>query len=143
MDALQTTVSTVTGVMNLRTAGVALTFALVAGAIIFVAARLARFTGTVVTYHAAVYMLFFGLYTMIPGGFAKHFAVPTDKPVGAADVAYYTMVTHSGVGYGDIYPKTTQARVLVTAHLFMAVMAIFNMVPLGSATLSYGGAIDY
>ena len=135
MDSLQTAVGSI---VNLKSAGVALTFTLVAGAIIFVAARLARFTGTVVTYHAALYMLFFGLYMMIPGGFAKHFNVPPDQPLGAADIAYYTMTTHSGVGYGDIYPKTTQARVLVAAHMFMVIMAVFNMVPLGTAILSYG-----
>lgn len=140
MDRLQTAVTTV---VNARSLGVALAFMLAAGAIIFASARLARFTGTVATYHGAVFMTFFALYMFIPGGFARHFNVPTTQPLGAADIAYYTMATHSSVGYGDIYPKTTQARVLVTAHMFMVVMALFNMVPLGTATLSYGGAINY
>lgn len=126
-------------VVNLKSVGVAVSFMGVAGAIMFAAARLARFTRTVALYHALVYAMFFGLYLMIPGGFTKHFNAP--DTVTTADIAYYTMVTHSGVGYGDIYPKTTPARVLVAAHLFLVILAIFNMVPLGDSTFSFGAPV--
>lgn len=130
-------VDKVRGVLGLKTLGVSLGMALVAGSIMFGAARLARFTPGVGMYHGIVWSVFFGVYLMLPGGFESHFYVPDKKAMGAADVAYFTLVTHSGVGYGDIYPLTTTARVLVMAHLFCSILAIFNMVPVGENTLSY------
>lgn len=135
----------VKSVLGIKALGVSLGMALVAGAIMFGAARLARFTPAVGLYHGIVYATFFGLYLMLPGGFESHFYVPKDPPkgsstpptMGAADIAYFTLVTHSGVGYGDIYPLTTTARVLVMAHLFCSILAVFNMVPVGENTLSY------
>lgn len=134
--------------LGFKALGVSLGMALVAGAIMFGAARLARFTPGVGVYHGIVYATFFGLYLMLPGGFESHFYIPVNsstkdgepsaaKKMGAADIAYFTLVTHSGVGYGDIYPLTTTARVLVMAHLFCSILAVFNMVPVGENTLSY------
>ena len=75
---------------------------------------------------------------MLPGGFKSHFSVPdAKKDMGASDIAYFTLVTHSGVGYGDIYPITTAARLIVMVHLFCVILAVFNMVPVGENTLSY------
>lgn len=132
----------VKSVLGFKALGVSLGMALVAGAIMFGAARLARFTPGVGLYHGIVYATFFGMYLMLPGGFESHFYVPKDdsktpKTMGAADIAYFTLVTHSGVGYGDIYPLTTTARVMVMAHLFCSILAVFNMVPVGENTLSY------
>ncbi len=132
----------VRSVLGLRTLGVSLGMALVAGSIMFGAAKLARFTPAVGLYHGIVWATFFGIYLMLPGGFESHFYVPTGKDgkpqrLGAADIAYFTLVTHSGVGYGDMYPLTTTARVLVMAHLFCSILAVFNMVPVGENTLSY------
>lgn len=127
------------GVINLVSIGTALAMALGAGTIIYAAASAASFTQSVVLYHGIVYAVFFGLYLTIPGGFRKHFRVADDikgEP-SAGDVAYYTMITHSGVGYGDMYPQTTAARVLVATHIFFAILAIFNMVPIGKSVFSY------
>lgn len=124
--------------LSLRTVGVALGFALVAGAIMFGAARLARFTPAVGLYHGIVWAAFFGVYLMLPGGFKAHFQVPDPKKdMGPADIAYFTLVTHSGVGYGDIYPLTTAGRLVVMAHLFCVILAVFNMVPVGENTVSF------
>lgn len=80
-------------------------------------------------YHALVYFTFLTVYLTIPGGFKNHFNVPDKTPLTAIDIGYYTAVTHTGVGYGDIYPTTTAARLLVTSHLLLAVLAIFDMLP--------------
>lgn len=122
--------------IGLRSAGTAAGFMLAAAVTIFTAAKLARFTPAVAMYHATVFAAFFGIYLSIP--FDKHFYVPNNAKLNTADIAYYTMVTHSGAGYGDIYPITTPARLLVTAHMFMCILAVFNMVPVGTSTLSYG-----
>ena len=117
----------------------ALAMAGVAAVIIFASATAAKFTRSVILYHAIVMFTFFGLYSFIPGGFRANFNMPDDEKKAATptDIAYYTMVTHSGVGYGDITPKTRPARILVTAHLFFTILAIFNMVPLGKSVFSY------
>lgn len=105
-----------------------------------VAAKLGRFTPFVFMYHALVWAAFLGMYLSLPGGFKAHFNVPdSKKDMKSADIAYYCLVTHAGVGYGDIYPVTTGARMLVSCHIFLAMLAIFNMVPLGKTTVSYGG----
>lgn len=117
----------------------ALAMALVAGVVVFISASAAKFTKSVLLYHVIIWFVFFGLYMSVPGGFRAHFTMPGDekeKP-SAADIAYYTMITHSGAGYGDIYPKTTPARILVSTHLFFTILAIFNMVPLGKSVFSY------
>lgn len=109
---------------------------LAAGLIIYTAASLAKFTPAVALYHGLIYAAFFSIYLVIP--FEQHFNVPNNKPMGTADIAYYAMVTHSGVGYGDVYPITTAGRVLVMTHLFLVILAVFNMVPVGESTLSFG-----
>lgn len=131
--------SSLTSILNTKSLAIAGGMALAAGIIIFVAARAARFTSSVALYHGIIYAAFWGMYMFIPGGFAANFTMPDSLPkdMSAADVAYYTMVTHSGVGYGDVTPKTPLARQLVTAHLFFVILAIFNMVPVGKSTFSY------
>lgn len=129
----------VTSLLTAKTISVAAGMMLAAGAIIFTAARLARFTAAVALYHGIVWAVFFSMYLMMPGGFPSHFNVPDAKSeMGPADIAYYTLVTHSGTGYGDIFPKTTAARIMVSAHVFMVILAVFNMVPVGQSTLSFG-----
>ena len=121
----------------LRQAATSLAIMVAAGIVIYVVAKLAQFTPAVAMYHALVYAFFFGVYLLIP--FEEHFFVPAGEKLSTGDKAYYAMVTHSGVGYGDIYPTTTPARLLVTLHLFMVIIASMNMVSVGTSTVSYGG----
>lgn len=108
--------------------------ALAAGGVLF-AAKLAGFTGSVGAYHAAVFAAFYALYNFIPGGFEKHFNTP--GPVTAGDVGYFTAITHATVGYGDVYPKTTAARMLVVAHVLLVFAVAANIVPIGHTVFSY------
>ncbi len=107
-----------------------------AGTTILAVANLGKFTSSVGVYHAAVFVAFFMLYWLIPGGFASHFATPTPSP-SAGDVAYFAAITHCTVGYGDMYPKTGTARLLVLAHVFLAFIVMANVVPIGDSVFSY------
>jgi hypothetical protein len=80
-------------------------------------------------YHLILFITFFTVYLTIPNGFAKNFNVPDKTTTSALDIGYYTAITHSGVGYGDIYPLTSTARVLVSMHILLVVLAVFNILP--------------
>lgn len=111
--------------------------AAIAGAAIYGAARLGRFTGNVGIYYAVVFGFFFTLYYLIPGGFKAHFNVPAGVDPTAADVAYFTVVAGTGCGFGDITGSTRVARILVTLQLIMVFAGVANIVPLGGTTFSY------
>jgi len=40
------------------------------------------------------------------------------------DTLYFTMVTHSTLGYGDIYPKTKIGRLFITCHIAAVLVLI-------------------
>ena len=56
-------------------------------------------------------------------------------PVTFADILYFTMITVTTVGYGDIYPVTTVGRLItmISALVGMAVIAL----PTGIITAAY------
>lgn len=112
--------------MNLATAAVA---SLAFGASVFGAARFANIVTVPLLYHAIVFGVFFGLYMVSPGGFAKNFNIPDKRPMGAGDIAYYTMVVHSTTGFGDMYPKTFWGRLVVCLHIGLVFLATAGLLP--------------
>ena len=42
------------------------------------------------------------------------------------DTLYFTGVTHTSVGYGDISPKTTKARSITLIHIFLILVLILS-----------------
>lgn len=98
---------------------------------------LGRFIPYALMYHAVVFGFFWVLYMAI--GFGKHFNLPkvnSDskykdyKGDGPLDVLYYTAILHSTTGFGDVYPLTWQARVLVIMHVTLVFLATANMLPI-------------
>lgn len=80
-------------------------------------------------YQASVFALFFVMYLTIPGGFRENFNMPNDKTGHTwTDVLYYTAITHTSIGYGDIYPLTPRARALVTVHSILAFAGAANVI---------------
>lgn len=74
-------------------------------------------------YQFIVYSSFVILYYIID--MSQHFAVPTNRSLSSNDLwfaMYFAMVTQSTAGFGDCYPTTWYARLVVMAHL-TAVMA--------------------
>lgn len=85
--------------------------------------RIRKFnTAFVVAYHLVLLLLAWGVYSNLD--FKKHFNVPEKTPLNRTTVWYFTISTHSTVGFGDITPKTDLARNLVGIHL------VLIMVPL-------------
>ena len=80
-------------------------------------------------YQASVFALFFVLYLTIPGGFRENFNTPNDKTGHSwTDVLYFTTMTHSSIGYGDIYPLTPRARALTTIHAMLSFAGAANVI---------------
>lgn len=98
------------------------------GLAVFVASRLSGAFKLALMYHALVYGFFFGIYMVMPGGFAKNFNVPEPKRMNVADVLYYTIVVHSTAGFGDIYPTTAYARLMVSLHLGLVFLQTAGLV---------------
>ena len=105
------------------------------GLSVYVGARLARVASIPLLYHAIVFGLFFGIYRAMPGGFEANFNTPDKKKkMGTSDIAYYTMVVHSTVGFGDVYPLSYWGKLAVAAHIFMVMLATASLVPMGSSS---------
>lgn len=98
------------------------------GAGLFGIEKLGPFYKKSLAYQGTLFALFFVLYFTIPGGFRENFNMPNDKTGKSwTDVLYFTAVTHSSTGYGDIYPLTKRARALVTLHVMMAFAGAANV----------------
>ena len=46
----------------------------------------------------------------------------TKKPITPREVFYFTIITHSTVGYGDIIPNTELMRIAITLHILCLVV---------------------
>jgi hypothetical protein len=82
-------------------------------------------------YHATLYAFYATLYSMIPGGFSSHFSSPTKDFGGSPiDIAYFTAVAQTSSGFGDVYPSTRAARMLVTSHIVLSFAGVANLLAL-------------
>ena len=45
------------------------------------------------------------------------------------DTLYHTIITHASIGYGDISPKTNQARLVASIHVIIVFMLIVTLQP--------------
>ena len=74
-------------------------------------------TVRLLAYHAVVLGVFACMYyAMMP----DNFNMPPDTPREPLTALYYASVTHVGLGYGDITPKTRKARVAAMIHAVLA-----------------------
>ena len=75
--------------------------------------------GSVVMNILYVNLFLFAFFTVIYWcmDFKKHFNFPaTTDPHNFVDTLYFSAVTHTSTGFGDITPKTSPAKLLVLSH---------------------------
>lgn len=77
-----------------------------------------RVVRAIVAANAGLLAFFALLYWII--GMDRHFGT---ADAGLEDAAYFAVVAHTSVGFGDITPKTRLARMLVSLHV-LAVWAV-------------------
>ncbi len=64
-------------------------------------------------------LILYAIYAIIYGRLdAKNFN-GIDGPMSRSTIAYFTAVSQSSTGYGDISPKSDLARRIVTSHVFL------------------------
>ena len=75
--------------------------------------------------NATIIIVFFLLYYNFvpPSDFYKS---GDEKPMSALDYLYFTMITHSTIGYGVISPKSSIGKMLVICHVIS--MLLFNII---------------
>lgn len=59
-----------------------------------------------------IYLLFTIIYLQNKNNFNK-------KQLSNNDIIYYSLVTHTTVGYGDIYPVTNQGKYITSLHILI------------------------
>lgn len=75
-------------------------------------------TTLIVLYHVCVCVFFSGVYSVL--GIKGNFNYIDKTPMNALTPLYFTAVTHTTTGFGDITPKTDLARIVVIVHLLLA-----------------------
>jgi len=75
--------------------------------------------------NATIIIVFFLLYyNFVP---SSDFHKPGDeRTMNALDYLYFTMITHSTIGYGVISPKSSIGKTLVICHVIS--MLLFNII---------------
>jgi Ion channel len=73
-----------------------------------------RLVWAAVVYNVVVFLAFTAAYMSLD--FATHFTSVSRVPVSPLGKVYFSVMTHSSVGCGDILPRSDLARVLTGAH---------------------------
>ena len=71
-----------------------------------------------VAYQAVLMVMFASVYATI--GLSRHFTVAGKTSDGPFAAAYFSVITQVTLGYGDIFPVTDFARMLVMAQSMLA-----------------------
>ena len=76
--------------------------------------------------HLFVLLFFFILYKTTLKESDFNTVTDIDNGIITTDVEifYFTVVTHSTLGFGDITPKSKKCKELVTAHMFIVILLI-------------------
>ena len=71
--------------------------------------------------HIVVLLLFFLIYRYYISEFSLD---NSNNQFNDKRIFYYTLVTHSTLGYGDIKPVTDKGRNLVSLHMFIIIVLL-------------------
>lgn len=81
----------------------------------------------VVALNLAVILTFTFFYYMILKSGAEHFN-GLDKDSSLLDVMYFAFTVQSTVGFGDIYPKSSMAKMLVMTQQTLLIVGIVDLI---------------
>ena len=65
--------------------------------------------------HSLIFIVFTTLYAVMD--FQKHFGS------SSTNALYFSASVHTSVGFGDIVPKTNEAKLIVTVHMLVSFAA--------------------
>lgn len=78
-----------------------------------------------IEYHITVILLFTAINYIV----AKRYGTPGDKKRFASfeNCLYFTTITHSTVGYGDLFPESRALRRVTMLHIFVMLSFVFSI----------------
>lgn len=93
----------------------------------------------ILIYNTIIWLIFFIVYTSLMNG--NNFHVPNkDKDYTIGNAAFFTVVVHGTVGFGDIYPTSIYSRAAVACHIALVLLGSLSiyLIPLDnlSTTIS-------
>jgi hypothetical protein len=74
---------------------------------------------SIVIKQISILCIFSILYTILPSN-------SFNKEMESMDSIYFAITTHTTAGFGDIYPITRRAKLLVIFHLLLVFFTILN-----------------
>lgn len=74
--------------------------------------------------HIVLFILAFTVYAFLYNCDKKHFSNAKDY----YDMVYFTCITHSTVGYGDIVPTSTMAKMAVSLHVLLVILITIEFI---------------
>lgn len=77
-----------------------------------------------IAYHIIIILLFAAINMV----FAKRYGTIGDKKRFSTfeDCLYFSTITHSTVGYGDMYPESTALRRVAMLHILVMLTIVFS-----------------
>lgn len=80
-----------------------------------------------IKYNVVIFIIFFIIYTLLLRNGSNHFKLNDPQSNNSLiNTFYFTLVTHSTLGYGDIYPTSNLGKLVVSLHVI--VVMIMNIV---------------
>jgi hypothetical protein len=78
----------------------------------------------IIEINATIVLVFLALYYFLvpPEDFNK----PSDDKMEFLDYVYFTIITHTTIGYGVLSPKSPRGKILVICHSIC--MVLFNLI---------------
>lgn len=85
-----------------------------------------------IVFHTLVYFFFAFMYYYVVGFTPEHFKLDDDKTQtnNFRSCLHHTLVTHSTVGYGEIYPRSLLAKTVNSVHVCLVYFLLSGMIGL-------------
>jgi hypothetical protein len=79
----------------------------------------------IIIYNILLFIIMTIIYIIIEKsyhGSFKYSEEPDNKNINIGDIIYFSLITHTTIGYGDIIPKTGLAKFFVCLHGFIVLV---------------------
>lgn len=94
-------------------------------------------------YHLILFIVFVVIYRYVID-FNTHFRIEGDVPASLSVISYFTLLSQTTVMTGEIVPRTSLGRSLLSTHVFFSwFVVILSVTPIGEEITGGGIEINY